>query len=690
MSKKLNLFEAVLFGIGSIFGSGILFLPSVSYEISRNNVLLSWGLIFFICLPGIFFFKEMISKVNPDDGMAGIISLGLGKSLSSCVTNLILGTVIFGMPLSLIIIKDYVTSIYSPVWGYLSVFTIFLISYLSNLKKLKISSYFILGILIIFLLILVKLVFEIDFKFDDFERFKPNFNPSEAYGGAIAVFWAFAGFENLTFLYKDFKRPERNLILSILISVIFCFCIYFFVTSLYVMIVPYEQINSKLGLLQIALIMNNPLTSLSIILMAVALVQINFISWTSGVLNLLQRKSSDRRKNTFSLYSIFIFVFILIDLIKVDHIIIIKTVSLNFILIYTFALLSFLVVAESFFRKAISFFIIVFIILSLMEYHKYLLYPLTLITFSFIYYLYSFKLKYQDEMNSLDFKLFLKSAVYTILIISFLSMMFCISFVIKSNNVESLSFQDLLLILMIPITILSIMWMIWSKLFEKNIFDPFIEKLQVQELENNLVEVSRQVTHDIQSPLMVLEMVVNDYEGSDSESKDLALQAISRITEISKNLKDYSDRNRQNENIDISRVIQILINEKKMEYSHKNISIKFNNLINGDKFVNINETEIMRIISNLINNAVEASKNQSTIVEMVLETLNDKFMLSIQDFGSGFPLDLLNSKITKGLTIGKENGQGLGLFHADKYLKSIGGSIILSNNDKGALVQIIF
>ena len=106
--KKLSLLNAIPLGIGSIIGSGILFLPSLTYKVSGSDVLLSWILIIFLCISGVFFLKEMIAKLPPDkSSMSDMVELGLGPEIGKSVYLIMLGTVVFGMPSAAIIAGDY-------------------------------------------------------------------------------------------------------------------------------------------------------------------------------------------------------------------------------------------------------------------------------------------------------------------------------------------------------------------------------------------------------------------------------------------------------------------------------------------------------------------------------------------------------------------------------------------------------
>ena len=62
LKRQLTLKNGIPLGIGSILGSGILFLPSLAYSISGQNVGYVWLLSILLCLPLLIIFTEMVKK----------------------------------------------------------------------------------------------------------------------------------------------------------------------------------------------------------------------------------------------------------------------------------------------------------------------------------------------------------------------------------------------------------------------------------------------------------------------------------------------------------------------------------------------------------------------------------------------------------------------------------------------------
>ena len=228
MSNQLSLLKAIPLGIGSIIGSGILFLPSLTYKVSENDVLLSWSLIIFFCLIGITYLKRLLfqSKVS-ERNVAGMIKVGLGETIGNSVYVLLLGTVVIGMPSAAIIAGDYLQQVFNLSYlKEIASVLIISIAILANIKGTQSSA--IVASIITVALTIISVIFIILTTGlpQQLNNTIPSFNILKTYQGAVLAFWAFAGFENLTFLYDKFKNPKRDFLPTIVISIVVCGALY--------------------------------------------------------------------------------------------------------------------------------------------------------------------------------------------------------------------------------------------------------------------------------------------------------------------------------------------------------------------------------------------------------------------------------------------------------------------------------
>lgn len=393
MNEKLNLFQAIPLGIGSIMGSGILFLPSLTYYVSQNDVGLSWILTILICLPGVIFFSDMVKHLaDPQEGMAGFVRLGLGNYAGSSIYLLLLGTVIFGMPSAAIIAGDYLSHLtgIDHIGIYCSYFLI-IISIIINLKGITTSANFSFLISIILLFVGALLIYISSSYVENYNNVKPVFNSYNTYSGIVLAFWAFAGFENLTFLFGRFKNPKRDLSITIFVSILTCGAIYLGLVLNYSSIISFDQIEKTVGLLQISSITGDNKLNILITVFAVLAVLINLISWTGGVSELIIQtskkgflpasiqKNNPKRNAVLLLGAIFIVNLTFATLNRSVFFSLLELVSTNFLLIYVLALFSYSIFIKNYIKKLMSMIMAVGLSITMTSSGLLLIYPIFII-----------------------------------------------------------------------------------------------------------------------------------------------------------------------------------------------------------------------------------------------------------------------------------------------------------------------
>lgn len=205
-----------------------------------------------------------------------------------------------------------------------------------------------------------------------------------------------------------------------------------------------------------------------------------------------------------------------------------------------------------------------------------------------------------------------------------------------------------------------------------------------------------QAVHDLQSPIMALSLIVGGMPDVHPEKKRIIDSALARVLGIAKQLRhpklkeDPTRQWRQLEDLMVP-----LLDEKRIEHSPRRIEIhlmNFTKLFWDHHLVlaqSIFSSDFQRVLSNLINNAAEASPASGVVVVRLLK-LQTRMAITIEDEGEGFDPQILAQLGRVGLTT-KEHGMGRGLYHAIQTVEREwhGELVIESVKGKGSLIKIL-
>jgi signal transduction histidine kinase len=213
---------------------------------------------------------------------------------------------------------------------------------------------------------------------------------------------------------------------------------------------------------------------------------------------------------------------------------------------------------------------------------------------------------------------------------------------------------------------------------------------------NELTSLSRRLAHDIRSPLSALNMLASEAAGLETERREIIASVVAKINGIANDLL-YKKQTLSNElkvsttpqlefvnsNCEILPEIEMLVKEKSIEFQNNplvKIILQPSSCHKGIRGA-ISPKEISRILSNLINNSVEAIVDDGSIYLEVSER-NAMISIAITDFGRGIPEhileDLRKGPISYGKT-GETSGSGIGIFSADEVLSANGGNIQITS-----------
>lgn len=216
----------------------------------------------------------------------------------------------------------------------------------------------------------------------------------------------------------------------------------------------------------------------------------------------------------------------------------------------------------------------------------------------------------------------------------------------------------------------------------------FFIRFLIREKRNKyLANVVLQVVHDIRSPLAVLNNIEFDKENISGVFTRVK-KSVERIEEIIFDVASPYNLNLvEKMNIDLISLCREMILEKKIEYKHLSGISFFVDLHNEPEvFSEVNAGILKRVLSNLINNSVEAIKEKSTDGVLAGEVKLSVYeeggfnIIQISDNGCGMSPETLSS-IEKYRFTTKTSGKGLGISYARKVLSSFDGKLRVESQE---------
>jgi len=207
-----------------------------------------------------------------------------------------------------------------------------------------------------------------------------------------------------------------------------------------------------------------------------------------------------------------------------------------------------------------------------------------------------------------------------------------------------------------------------------------VEKLSKSNKEQAWREMAKQVAHEIKNPLTPMRLSVQSFQRNfdindieidkklDEFSKTL-IQQIDTMSTIASAFSNFAEMPAQEGGkINIIETTRLALKI----FKEKHINFKFQDKIIE---VNIDRTQMVRIITNLIKNALEACDLlENPIIQVNIKKKNKNVLIDVIDNGVGIPEEI-RTKIFEPKFTTKSSGMGLGLGMVKNLVSSYGGNI---------------
>lgn len=233
-------------------------------------------------------------------------------------------------------------------------------------------------------------------------------------------------------------------------------------------------------------------------------------------------------------------------------------------------------------------------------------------------------------------------------------------------------------------------------------YNSMLVKLQEQtntlaktEREEAWRDMARQIAHEINNPLTPLKLSVQNFQrkynpedtDNDEKVRNLTKVVVNQIDIISSITRAFSDFAKMPTNNDT--LIDVVKTVKYAVEIFPDHIIEFST--NAEEvYYKIDNIYLTRVITNIVKNGIQSITHNDKKVVVYLENFEDKFVISVQDNGSGIPEENRDKVFEKKFTT-KSTGMGLGLYMVKKIVEDYGGKIWFESEiDNGTTFFIEF
>lgn len=209
-------------------------------------------------------------------------------------------------------------------------------------------------------------------------------------------------------------------------------------------------------------------------------------------------------------------------------------------------------------------------------------------------------------------------------------------------------------------------------------------------------EMAKQVAHEIKNPLTPMRLTVQSFErrfdpedpeiyAKIKEYSNTLIQQIDTMSSIASAFSNFADMPaQQSELLNVPKIVKLsldIFNERYINYESDQEEI----------MANFDRTQLIRVVTNLVKNAVQATVlcEDPRIVVEVTETENT-VSISVNDNGIGITEEN-KAKIFEPKFTTKSSGMGLGLAMVKNIMETYNGSITFTaDNERGTTFTVSF
>lgn len=221
-------------------------------------------------------------------------------------------------------------------------------------------------------------------------------------------------------------------------------------------------------------------------------------------------------------------------------------------------------------------------------------------------------------------------------------------------------------------------------------------KLAQNEREAAWREMAKQVAHEIKNPLTPMRLSVQSFERrfdpEDPEVHDkikeyskTLIQQIDTMSSIASAFSNFADMPaQQSEILNVPNIVKLsvdIFNERYIYFSSEKEEL----------YANFDRTQLIRVVTNLVKNAVQATKTtEHPNIIVAVQELETEVEITVTDNGIGISAEN-EVKIFEPKFTTKSSGMGLGLAMVKNIMETYNGSITFTSEEgKGTVFKVVF
>lgn len=209
------------------------------------------------------------------------------------------------------------------------------------------------------------------------------------------------------------------------------------------------------------------------------------------------------------------------------------------------------------------------------------------------------------------------------------------------------------------------------------------DALAKSEREGAWREMARQVAHEIKNPLTPMKLSIqylqkaihNNQDNVKELSANVANTLVEQIDHLSKIAADFSQfANIGNTKVELFDLHDVIASLSELYRSDPNVTLVWYPL-NEPIMVNADKTQMNRLFTNLLTNAVQAVREgEPCRIELDEKKEGANIIISVRDNGEGIPAEMKEKIFVPNFTT-KSSGTGLGLAMCKSIVEQAGGKI---------------